>query len=381
MNRIGKTDLDVFPLCLGGNVFGWTADEATVVRRARRLRGRRRQLHRHRRRLLAVGARQRRRRVGDDHRPLDGRARQPRRHGHRDQGRQDRRPQGLSAATIRAAAEDSLRRLGTDRIDLYYAHDDDPATPLEETLARVRRAGPGGQGALRRGVQLHGARGSPRRCERRRRDGLAALRGAPAALQPRRTATSTRARSRPLCRARGLACVPYYALAERLPDRQVPARRRRRSESARAADAAAYLDERGLAVLARSTRSPRRTSAPVAAVALAWLAAQPTASPRRSPAPGRRAARGAAAGGGPEALAGGAGAAGCLVGAGKPVPAGAVTARGPPITWCRGRIAGRAAGRAGAAAQGLRGTAPASTTRSTRPGGREARAPRRAGAA
>src|SRR5450756_2824807 len=41
---------------------------------------------------------------------------------------------GLSAKTIRAAAESSLRRLRTDRIDLYYAHKDDAATPLEETL-------------------------------------------------------------------------------------------------------------------------------------------------------------------------------------------------------------------------------------------------------
>jgi len=41
---------------------------------------------------------------------------------------------GLSAANIRAACEDSLRRLRTDRIDLYYAHKDDPGTAQEETL-------------------------------------------------------------------------------------------------------------------------------------------------------------------------------------------------------------------------------------------------------
>ena len=46
---------------------------------------------------------------------------------------------GLSAAHVAAAAEASLRRLGTDRIDLYYAHKDDPNTPLEETLGAFDR--------------------------------------------------------------------------------------------------------------------------------------------------------------------------------------------------------------------------------------------------
>jgi aryl-alcohol dehydrogenase-like predicted oxidoreductase len=46
---------------------------------------------------------------------------------------------GLSAANIEAAAEDSLRRLQTDRIDLYFAHVDDPAVPQEETLAAFDR--------------------------------------------------------------------------------------------------------------------------------------------------------------------------------------------------------------------------------------------------
>ncbi len=43
--------------------------------------------------------------------------------------------EGLAAATVRAAIEGSLRRLGTDHVDLYYAHITDPATPLEETVA------------------------------------------------------------------------------------------------------------------------------------------------------------------------------------------------------------------------------------------------------
>ncbi len=48
-------------------------------------------------------------------------------------------PDGLAASTIISECENSLRRLGTDRLDLYYAHKDDPNTPLEETLAAFNK--------------------------------------------------------------------------------------------------------------------------------------------------------------------------------------------------------------------------------------------------
>ena len=70
--------------------------------------------------------------------------------------------------------------------------------------------------------------------------------------------------------------MPYYALARGLPDRQVPAGRRGRRLAACRASQARYLDDRGTGVLAASTRSPPRNATTVAAVALAWLAAQPT---------------------------------------------------------------------------------------------------------
>jgi len=108
---------------------------APVVRAPRRLNGGRRQLHRCRRPVRGVGARRKGRRVGDDHRALAGR------HGRRDDlviatkvGQAPGR-EGLSPANIAAAADASLARLGTDPIDLYYAHEDDPGTPLEETMA------------------------------------------------------------------------------------------------------------------------------------------------------------------------------------------------------------------------------------------------------
>ena len=130
LRKLGSSDLEVFPLSLGGNVFGWTADEAQsfAVLDA----------------YAAAGGNfvdtadsysawvrgQRGRRVRDHHRQLDGGPRQPRRRRHRHQGRrQHPEYKGLTAANIKAAAEASLRRLGTDHIDLYYTHFDDPRSP------------------------------------------------------------------------------------------------------------------------------------------------------------------------------------------------------------------------------------------------------------
>ena len=142
--KIADTDLHVFPLCLGGSVFGWTVDEPTSFR------------------ILdayfeaggnfidtadsysqwAPGNR------GGESEIIIGRWIASRRI--RDQvtiatkvGRKEGLT-GLGAKVIEEAVEDSLRRLGTDRIDLYYAHEDDPDTPLEEVLATfdgVIRAG------------------------------------------------------------------------------------------------------------------------------------------------------------------------------------------------------------------------------------------------
>ncbi|WP_405086700.1 aldo/keto reductase [Microbispora sp. NBC_01389] len=81
--------------------------------------------------------------------------------------------EGLSAGVVRAAIEGSLRRLGTDHVDVYWAHIDDRATPLEETVAafdEVVRAGQAGEvGAsnhatwrLERARALAAARGGAR---------------------------------------------------------------------------------------------------------------------------------------------------------------------------------------------------------------------------
>ena len=144
--NLGTSSLKVSTLCFGGNVFGWTADEPTSFRL-----------------LDAVAesgcnfidtadvySRWVPGNLGGESETIIGKW--LKRRGGRDQrviatkvGKPmapDRK--GLSAAYIRRAVEDSLKRLRTDYIDLYQSHDDDQTTPLEETLGaydRLIRAG------------------------------------------------------------------------------------------------------------------------------------------------------------------------------------------------------------------------------------------------
>jgi aryl-alcohol dehydrogenase-like predicted oxidoreductase len=271
--RLGRTDLDVHPLCLGGNVFGWTADEETsfavlddyaaaggnfvdtadaysawvpghqggesetVIGRWMAARGNREQM------VVAT-------KVG------------------RLEGLKD-----LRADTIRKAAEDSLRRLQTDRIDLYYAHgDDNPEIPLEETLGAFDELVRAGK------VRYIAASnyGVPRLSEAlkvSRRDGLAEY----VALQPHYNLVERDYEDglAALCAKEGLACVPYFSLAMGFltgkyrpggPDVGSP----------RAGGASKYLDDRGVAVLEALDDVAAAHGTSPAAAALAWLGEQPT---------------------------------------------------------------------------------------------------------
>ncbi|MEK6442667.1 aldo/keto reductase [Pseudonocardia sp. T1-2H] len=180
---------------------------------------------------------------------------------------------GLGGENIAAAAEDSLRRLRTDRIDLYYAHKDDPDTAQEETLdafdalvkaGKVREIAASNFSAERLRSAL----------EISKRDGLASY----SALQPhynlmeREEFESALA---PLLQGEGLAAVPYYALAKGFLTGKYrdggPA-----VDSVRAEGARAYLTDTGRAVLAVLEEISLGHEVPMASVALAWLAAQPT---------------------------------------------------------------------------------------------------------
>jgi aryl-alcohol dehydrogenase-like predicted oxidoreductase len=178
---------------------------------------------------------------------------------------------GLSAAHIAQAAEASLRRLGVEAIDLYYAHKDDPATPLEETLGaldalaragKVRAIGASNYGAERLGDALAISE----------REGLARFE----VLQPEynlMTRDGFEGALQQLCIERGLGVLPYFGLAAGFLTGKY------RSEadfgkSVRGSRMAAYLNDRGRSVLGALDEVAAETGATKAQVALAWLAAQ-----------------------------------------------------------------------------------------------------------
>jgi aryl-alcohol dehydrogenase-like predicted oxidoreductase len=271
MARLGTSDLDVFPLCLGGNVFGWTADEDasfavldayvgaggnfvdTADSYSSFVPG-----HRGGESETVLGAWLAR--------------------GNRDRvvlatkvGRAPFAP-GLSAANIRSAADESLRRLQTDHIDLYYAHADDPSTPLEETLGAFAEL-------VREGKVRHVAASNytaPRLAEAlavSRREGLPEY----VALQPHYNLVERHhyeGEPADLCVREGLACLPYWSLAAGFltgkyrPDAASP-------DTPRVGRAAKYLDERGISLLGVLDEVAAAHETTVAAVSLAWLLAQP----------------------------------------------------------------------------------------------------------
>jgi aryl-alcohol dehydrogenase-like predicted oxidoreductase len=137
MRNLSSTDLSMHPLCLGGNVFGWTADErgSFAVLDAYAAAGGNFIDTADRYSQWVAGHR------GGESEEIIGRWMTAR--GNRDDvvlatkvGWKSGR-EGLGADNVRAATEESLRRLGTDRIDLLYTHRDDEVTPPEETLGAL----------------------------------------------------------------------------------------------------------------------------------------------------------------------------------------------------------------------------------------------------
>ena len=271
---LGGTGLQVAPLAFGGNVFGWTADEATshrlldafveagfnlvdtadvysvwapghtggesesVIGRWMKARGTRERI------VLAT-------KVGM--KLAEGRT-------------------GLSRRWIRQAVEDSLRRLQTDRIDLYQAHQDDPDTPLEETLSTFADL-------IREGkVRAIGASNytAPRLAEAlatSRRLGLPRYE----TLQPHYNLVERaiyEAELEPLCRSQGLGVINYFGLARGFLTGKYRSEADL-SRSVRGAGVKPYLNERGFRILAALDAAAARLAATPAQVALAWQIARP----------------------------------------------------------------------------------------------------------
>lgn len=181
---------------------------------------------------------------------------------------------GLTATNIKAAADASLQRLGTDHIDLYYTHFDKTEVPVEEIIGaldelvkagKVRAIGASNISAARLAESLAFSD----------REGLARY----AALQPQYNLVSRdtyEGELQAVAAREGLAAVPYYALASGFPTGKY--RPGATVDSPRAAAGAGkHLDtERGRKVLAALDDIAESHTVPVATVALAWLASRPT---------------------------------------------------------------------------------------------------------
>src|SRR5215207_7139227 len=272
---LGRSGLRVSPLCLGGNVFGWTADETMSFR------------------LLDawvdagmnfvdtadVYSRWVPGHVGGESEAIIGK-------WFRQSGKRNRvvlatkvgKPmgdadKGLSATYIRRAVDASLRRLKTEAIDLYQSHDDDAETPLEESLdafaalikaGKVRAIGASNYTAprLAEALDVAEANGLPRY----------------ESLQPLYNLVERSAFEdalEPVCVERKLGVINFYALASGF----LTGKYRSAADldkSVRGGGAKKYLDERGLAVLAALDAVADQLGATPGQVALAWQIARPS---------------------------------------------------------------------------------------------------------
>jgi aryl-alcohol dehydrogenase-like predicted oxidoreductase len=272
--KLGRSGLEVSPLCFGGNVFGWTADESTSFK------------------LLdafvaagfnfidtadsystwAPGHK------GGESETVIGNWLKQR--GNREKviiatkvGSEVMGRKGLSKSYILSEAEESLRRLNTEYIDLYQSHRDDPGTPVEETLeayAQLIR-----QGKVRAiGASNFTAERLAQSLEANRKHGYPRYES----LQPNYNLYDREeyeTRLEPFCAKEGLGVIPYFSLASGF----LTGKYRRQEDlakSARGRFVQKYLNERGFRILDALGRAAKRLGATPGQVAIAWLLERPS---------------------------------------------------------------------------------------------------------
>jgi aryl-alcohol dehydrogenase (NADP+) len=273
MALIPRTDLDVFGLCLGGNVFGWTAnrDESFAVLDAYSAAGGN---FVDTADVYMAGAPGN---SGGESETIIGEwlaARPGKREDFVIATKVGKLPglDNLRAETIRKAADDSLKRLGVEAIDLYYAHFDDQDTPLAETLGAFGELIEAGKVRHIAASNYSGAR-LTEALEIAERDGLPRY----VALQPHYNLMERDYESDQMavCEREDIACLPFYALAKGFLTGKYRAGGEK-IDSVRAEGASQYLDERGEKMLSALDATAAAHGVPPAAVAVAWLREQPT---------------------------------------------------------------------------------------------------------
>jgi len=181
--------------------------------------------------------------------------------------------QGLSRKYILEAVEASLKRLQTDRIDLYQSHEDDQATPIEETLGAYAQLI--AQGKVRIiGASNYSGERLAAAMETAEREKLPVYQ----MLQPEynlHTRHAYETQLEPVVKKFGLGVIPYFSLASGFLTGKY-----RTKEDAKGAKREAlvgkYFDERGGRILKALEEVAKETGAQQATIALAWLLAQPT---------------------------------------------------------------------------------------------------------
>lgn len=275
MNKrpLGNTGINVSPLILGGNVFGWTADRTRSFElldrfldagfeaidtadiystwapgnrggESERIIGEWMASRRSRERVIVIT------KVGMELSPDE---------------------KGLSAAWITKAVEGSLRRLQTDRIDVYFSHIFDENVPVEETLGAYERLIAAGK-VHAIGASNHSPDQLKHALDVARRTGLPRY----SVLQPLYNLYDRAAFEeglRDLARSEGLGVIPYFGLARgflsgkyRTADDL--------SKSPRGGGIATYMNARGMAILKALDEVAAAHGARPAEVALAWLMAR-----------------------------------------------------------------------------------------------------------
>ena len=274
MITIAETDLVVHPLCLGGNVFGWSADKAQSE-------GVLDAYTKHGGNFIDtadVYSEWKEGNVGGESETIIGTWAKAR--GNRSElviatkvAMLSKRP-GLSAANIIAACDESLKRLQTDYIDLYYSHKDDEETPIEETLnayaqliaqGKVRYIAASNFGADRLAQSLK----------------YSADNSIPSyvAVQDHYNLmhrTEFESNQAPLLAQNSITCIPYFGLARGFLTGKY--RAGVTVDSMRAGGVAEYQTEKGYAVVSALEEISKAHNSSIAAVALAWLRTQPQVS-------------------------------------------------------------------------------------------------------